>query len=298
MHNAKHADGNETGEGTRIVELVVTNNSALAGQSLEEVRFQEKSGTEVIAVHRNGEQLKGRLNLLRLKFGDTPLVKVPQGAMLGLRESRDVLVLSDLPLVSPRRNKKPIVLATFGVMIALAAMEVYPISLLAVAAVLFLAMARCLQVGEIYEAIDWRIVTMIIGMIALGTAVDQTGAAAWIAGNAVGVVGDVHPLIILGIIYLITTTLTEMISNSATAILMTPIAMETATAYGLDPLPFFIAIMFAASASFATPIGYQTNTFVYGAGGYTFRDFLRVGLPLNILFWLVSTVVIATIYPL
>lgn len=150
-------------------------------------------------------------------------------------------------------------------------------SLLALAAVLFLAMTRSILVAEMYEAIDWRIVTMIIGMIALGTAVEGTGTARWLAGGAVSLAGDVHPILILAVVYLITTTLTEMISNNAVAILMTPIAMKTAIAYDLNPLPFFIAIMFAASASFATPIGYQTNTFVYGAGGYRFSDFLRVG---------------------
>lgn len=297
IHNAKHAKETTDDEGPRVVELVVTNHSALAGQSISDVRFQERSGAEVLAVHRSGEQLRGKLGAMRLRFGDTLLVRVPEAALLGLREGRDVLVLSDLPVLSPRRNKKWIVLTTFGLMIGLAAANVYPISLLAVTAVLILVMTRCIQVGEMYEAIDWRIVTMIIGMIALGTAVDRTGAAAWLAGAAVGVIGDVHPLIILAVIYLITTTLTEMISNSAVAILMTPIAMETATAYQLDPLPFFVAIMFAASASFATPIGYQTNTLVYGAGGYTFRDFMRVGVPLNLLFWVVASVIISFVYP-
>lgn len=297
VHNAKHNERPEEREGIRVVELLVMNNSTFAGQSLEDVHFQERSGAHVLAIHRSGEQLRGKLGAIRLRFGDTLLVKIPQAALLGLRGSRDLMILSDLPLPSPRRNKKPLVLAVFAAMVGLAATNLYPISLLAVTAVVVLVITRCIQVSEMYEAIDWRTVTMIIGMIALGTAVDRTGTGKWLAQSALGVLGDVHPLVILGIIYLITTTLTEMISNNAVAILMTPIAMETATAYGLSPLPFFIAIMFAASASFATPIGYQTNTFVYGAGGYTFRDFLRVGVPLNLLFWLVASAIIPLIYP-
>ncbi|HLS27779.1 MAG TPA: SLC13 family permease [Opitutales bacterium] len=298
VHNARTAGNPDPDEDTRVLEVVVTNNSALAGQSIQEVRFQERAGVQVLAVHRQGEQLRGNLGRLRLRFGDTLLLKVPQAAMLALRETRSLLVLSDLPLLSPRTNKKWIVLGTFATMVGLAAAGVYPISLLALGAVLFLAMTRSIRVSEIYEAIDWRVVTMIIGMISLGTAMEKTGTASWVAGLTVGVADDLHPLFLLAAVYLVTTTLTEMISNNAVAILMTPIAMETAVAYGVSPMPFLIAIMFGASASFATPIGYQTNTFVYGAGGYKFSDFLRVGIPLNFVYWIVATLVIPLFYPL
>ncbi len=298
VHNARTVEGADSQNGeAHVVELMVMHTSPLIGRSLEEIEFYEKSCAEVLAIHRRGERLGGTVGKIRLRFADTLLVKIPRQNLAALRESRDVMVLSDLPVTSRRRNRKPLVIGTFAAMVGLAATGAFPISILAVTAVIFLTITRCIDVTEMYGAIEWRTVSMIIGMIALGAAVEKTGTAKWAAEATFGLLENPHPILILAIVYLVTTTLTELISNNAVAILMTPVAMEAAIAYELSPLPFVIAIMFAASASFATPIGYQTNTFVYGAGGYAFRDFLRVGIPLNLVFWIMATAVIPLFYP-
>jgi di/tricarboxylate transporter len=157
---------------------------------------------------------------------------------------------------------------------------------------------RCLNVEEAYGAIRWNILMLIFGMLAIGTSMEKTGAAMLIVANLALVAGSLGPLAVLSAIYLITSALTEIMSNNAAAILLTPIAMGLAVQLGVDPRPFVVAVMFAASASFATPIGYQTNTFVYSAGGYRFIDFVKIGLPLNILLWAVATLIIPIFWPL
>ncbi len=285
-------------EETVVVEAVVTNNSRFAGRTLRESRLRENFNALVLALHRHNENITRDLGQIRLKFGDTLLLRIAEEGLARLRGNNELLVLSDTSVAHARRDKQPIVLAVLLGVIVLAALNVYPISLLALAGVVILVGTRCLRMSEVYDAIDWRIVSMIVGMIALGTAMEETGAAAFLVEKMVALVHDARPIVILGAFYLISTIFTELISNNAVAILMTPIAYQTATALDLRPLPFLIAIMFAASASFATPIGYQTNTFIYGAGGYRFRDFIKVGLPLNLLLLFVVTLIIPLIWPL
>jgi len=287
----------QTGESV-IVEAVVTNNSRFAGATIRELDLRTKHQAALLAMHRFGENLTRNLDTLPLRFGDTLLLRLPETAMAPLRDSRDLLLLTDTTIPKARRAKRPIVLAVLAAVVGLAAFNVQPISILALAGVVTIVLTRCLQLKEMYEAIDWRIVSMIVGMLALGTAMETTGGAQWAADGIVGLLGDASPILLLAAFYGVATLLTEMISNNAVAILMGPLAAKTALSLGLDPKPFLVAIMFAASASFATPIGYQTNTFVYGAGGYRFRDFLRVGIPLNLLFWLLAVALIPLFWPL
>jgi di/tricarboxylate transporter len=285
-------------EHTVVVEAVITNNSHFAGKTLRESRLRENFNALVLAIHRHGENITQNVGQVPLKFGDTLLLRISQDGLARLGGSADLLVLSDTAIATARRNKQPIVLAVLAAVVGLSAFDVYPISILALAGVVVLVATRCLRMSEVYDAIDWRIVTMIVGMIALGSAMQNVGADKWLVDEVISTVGTASPILVLGSFYLIAMLLTEFISNNAVAILLTPIAYQTAMKLGYHPVPFLIAIMFAASASFATPIGYQTNTFVYGAGGYKFRDFLRVGAPLNLLFLVVVTLLIPLFWPL
>jgi len=281
-----------------VLEVVVTNNSRLAGRTVEDLRFFERYRAMVLAVHRRGSNLMENLNRIELRFGDTLLLKMPKERLSDFRESRDLLPLTDSVITPPRRDKRVLVMATLVVLIGLATFNIYPISLLALTAVVFLTLTRCVRVSEIYESIDWRIVSMIIGMLALGTAMERTGAAQWMAGGVVDVVRGQHPVLLIAGFYLLTSVLTEIISNNAVAVIFTPIAVQTAIGLGIDPMPLLVAVMFGASASFATPIGYQTNTFVYSAGGYRFSDFLKVGVPMNCLTLIIASIFIPIFFPL
>lgn len=197
-----------------------------------------------------------------------------------------------------RRDKAPIAIAAVLLVMGLAAFEVLPIAALAVMAATAIVALRCIDPEEAYASVRWNILMLIFGMLAVGLAMEKTGTARLIVENFAAIVGALGPVAILSAVYLITSLLTEIMSNNAAAILLTPIAVGLAHQLGVDPRPFVVAVMFAASASFATPIGYQTNTFVYSAGGYRFADFIKVGLPLNLLLWATATLVIPMFWPL
>ena len=173
-----------------------------------------------------------------------------------------------------------------------------PIAGLAVIGVALVLFTRCLDADEAFSAIDWRIIILIIAMLAVGQALDTTGAIALVVDTAKPLLLQMPAWAVLAVLYVVTSVLTEMISNSAVAIVITPVAIAVALQLGFDPRPFAVAVMFAASASFATPIGYQTNTLVYGAGGYRFADFVRIGLPLNVVIGVITVVAIPRIWPL
>lgn len=220
--------------------------------------------------------------------------------MEGLQElfERGDLVNLTEPSERPfRRHKGPIALAAVAFVMLLAALNVMPIVALALIAAVAVVAFGCLSADEAYGAIRWPILMLIFGMLALGSAVEKTGLDALIVAGLLNGLGQLGPLWVMSLLYLTSSAMTEIISNNAAAILLTPIAIAVAEGMGADPRPFVVAVMFAASASFATPIGYQTNTFVYGVGGYRFVDFIKVGLPLNLLFWLAATVMIPVFWP-
>ena len=231
-------------------------------------------------------------------MGDTVLLEGPPQSMRQLFDYQEMVNLvepSEKPL---RRTKAPIAVAAVLAMMGLAAFDVLPIAGLALIAATAVVALGCLEAEEAYRSIRWNILMLIFGMLALGIAMQNTGAAGLIVGLLAQAVAGLGPLAVLSAVYLITSALTEIMSNNAAAILLTPIAIGLADQLGVDARPFVVAVMFAASASFATPIGYQTNTFVYNAGGYRFTDFVKVGLPLNLLLWAVATVVIPLFWPL
>ena len=283
---------------TRVMEGVVGPQSRLVGRPIVGAGLVRLYGVYAIAIHRRGENIGLGGKNIRFDIGDTVLVEGPPA---GLRQMFDDGMLSNLTETEDRpirRDKAPIAIGAVALVMILAAFGVMPIAGLALIAAAGVIALGCLDHQEAYKSIQWEILMLIFGMLAVGKALETTGAAAVLVDGIAGQIGHLPPLVTLAAVYLITSVLTEFVSNNATAILMTPIAIGLAASLGVDARPFVVAVMFAASASFATPIGYQTNTLVYTAGGYKFTDFALVGLPLNLLFFAVSMLVIPAFWPL
>ncbi len=281
-----------------IMEGIVGPYSALVGQRVADLNLRRQYGTYILAIHRQRERLQSNFDQLRLAFGDTLLLEGPPEGLKRLFDRQDLVNLTE-PTEKPfRRSKAPVAIALVAAMMTLATFEVMPIAALALIAATGAVVFGCLDTEEAYKAIHWRILMLIFGMLALGRAMETTGAAMLLVQQVTGAVAALGPLAVLSMIYFLTSAVTEVMSNNAAAILITPIAIGIAEQMGVDARPFVVAVMFAASASFATPIGYQTNTFVYTAGGYRFVDFVKVGLPLNLLMWAAATFIIPLFWPL
>jgi di/tricarboxylate transporter len=286
-----------TAEQTITMEASISPKSQLRGKTLEEINLRRNYGIYVMAVHRNEKNISKQMDGIRLQFADTLLLDGPINGIQRLVKDGEIINLtmpSDRPV---RRSKAPIAILTMVGVMVLSALNVMPIAGLALIGAVIVMMTRCIDPEEAFDLIDWRILFLIFGMLGLSLGMEKTGAARLIVETVVATVGDVGPLAIFAAVYILTSILTEMISNNAVAVLIGPIVISLALQLGYDPRPFIMAVMFAASASFATPIGYQTNTFVYSAGGYKFQDFLKVGLPLNIIFAIIAILVIPAFFP-
>ena len=297
--NEMHDTGFEpvTAESTMMMEGSIGPKSMLRGRTLGDLRLRRTYGVYVIAVHRDDRNITESTDNLRLRFADTLLLEGPADGLQRLVADGGIVNLSTPSDRPVRRAKAPIAIgAILGVMV-LASFGIMPIAGLAVIGATVVMLTGCVDPEDAFDAIDWRILFLIFGMLGLSQGLDNTGAAATVVEFIVGLTGGLGPLAALAAVYLFTSLLTEMISNNAVAVLVGPIVIAMAVQLGYDPRPFIMAVMFAASASFATPIGYQTNTFVYGAGGYRFRDFVTVGMPLNLLFAVVAVVVIPWFFP-
>jgi len=268
------------------------------GPHARRAEFPSEIRAIILAVHRQGQNLRSRFENLQLDFGDTLLVEGPVDGIKRLMEERDFISLTETKARSFRRSKAPIAITAMLLVVILAALGVLPIAALAILAATAVLMLRCVDPQEAYQAVDWKVIFLIFGMLGIGFAVEETGGAGLIAHGVLNVVGGLGPVAVLSIVYVLTVGLTALISNNATAVLLTPLVLQIATQLGVDGRPFIIAVMFGSSACFATPIGYQTNTYVYGAGGYKFTDFPRVGVLLNILLWIVATVMIPWLWPI
>ena len=286
-----------------LVEAFVNPHSGIIGHTVREVNFRQRFRMVVLALHRKGRNVREQLDALPIEAGDVLLMMGTDQAIDALRQSEDLVLFDRARLPSTSQYKKiPIVLGVIAAVITTASFDWVPIELGALAGCLIVCMTGCLKSQEAYASIEWNLLFLIYGMLAMGLALDQTGAAAWLAGHVVDSVqqfvpGDNQSIAMLAVVYLVTTFFTEILSNNAVAALMTPIAIGIAAHLGIDSRPFIVAVMFAASAAFATPIGYQTNTYVYGVGGYRFSDFLKIGIPLNVLCFIVAMLVIPHIWP-
>lgn len=287
----------------KLLEGILGPRSEMVGRTLKEIGFRRNYGINVLAIHRQGTNLHDALNRVRLAFGDTLFMEGEPDAFRRLQEQKDFVALSEAPGTVIDRRKVRIGLGIALAFVLGATVGVLPVPALAMLAALAMILFGCVTGEQAYAAIQWNIVFLIFGMLGLGLAMDQTGAAAVLVNGIMALCGNFSPFVILAIVYLLSSTLTELISNNAVAALLTPIVIGIAEKIswqgeiGVDPRPFIIALVFGCSASFATPIGYQTNTYVYGAGGYKFSDFPRVGVPLNLVLWVVASVFIPMIWP-
>ncbi|MFT5471123.1 MAG: di/tricarboxylate transporter [Verrucomicrobiales bacterium] len=282
-------------ESAVLMEGIVGPASGLVGNTLKELNFRQRFGVIILAVHRRGVNLKERFEDVRLAFGDTLLVQGPAEKMNRLFAEKDFVNLSEPKHQPLRRAKAPFALAAIlGFMIfgAFSRQLEIPIIAFALAGVFLVLASRAIDAKEAYEAVEWKVIFMIFGMLGLGEALSSSGLASGVANIIKNAFQDNGPWILLSMMYLLAAILTEMISNNAVAALLTPLAVVIGIEMGYDPRPFVIAVMFGSSASFSTPIGYQTNTYVYGAGGYRFGDFVKAGLPLAIILWLTASFLI------
>jgi di/tricarboxylate transporter len=265
----------------KIAEILILSNSRLIGTTLKDLRFRQRYNATVIAVRRGEELIRERIGKLKLKFGDLLLVQGPKESFLGLQTTRELLVLEEKSLEGLRLEKAWIALAIIVGVVVVAALNWMPILVSSLTGVILMIVTGCLKPGEIYGAVRWDIIFLLAGLIPLGTAMDNSGTTKWLAENLVIAGGGLSGYWILFLLYLATAILTEILSNNATVVLMLPVAFEVANKLDYNPLAFMFVVTFAASNSYMTPIGYQTNTMVYGPGGYKFLDFTRVGAPLT-----------------
>ena len=280
-----------------LMEGIIGSRSGFVGKTLRELNFRQRYGVLILAVHRQGENLRENFEDVRLAFGDTLLVQGPAEGIHRLMQERDFLNLTEPKQRAFRRHKAPLAIAAISAVMLLSAFNFFSITVLALVAAILVVLTKCLDVEEAYETIEWPLMFIIFGMLALGQAMETTGAAHLIATGVTGAFGRFGPVVTLSVMYFVAMVLTELISNNAVAVLLTPIAFEIAATMGVDARPFTVAVMFGASASFATPIGYQTNTYVFGAGGYRFMDFPRIGVLLNLILWITASVLIPIFWP-
>lgn len=281
---------------TIIVEALIAPTSKLVGRSLRELRLRRRFGVYPIALHRRNQNLTDQLEEVKIEIADTVLL---EGASEDIQRMAQELDLTQLerPQSRPfRRKKAPIVLAALGATVFLSALGLAPIFVLAAGAVALVFLTRTIDSEEGFEAIDGRLLCLIFSMLAVGAALQSSGAVMIIVEALAPYLKLLPPFFVIWSIYLMTSILTELVSNNAVAVVVTPIAIAVGNNLGIDPRALVVAVMVAASASFATPIGYQTNTLVYGPGGYQFTDFLKIGLPLNLLIGLAASALIPLIW--
>ncbi|MCA8953320.1 MAG: SLC13 family permease [Planctomycetes bacterium] len=281
----------------RLFEAVVAPGAALSGATIRGADFRNRFHGAVIAVARNGERVRGRIGDIRLKGGDLLLVEAEPKFDDRARGSRDFLLVRSLEDSTPRQHgRAPLAIGILLLMVALATSGVYPMLVAAMLAAGAMVLLRCCTLTEARRAIDWSLLTVIAASLGIGEAMAASGAAELIARGILGSCAG-NAWLLLTAVYLTTALLTAAISNAAAVALMFPIATAAATALGVERMPFVIAIMMAGSASFATPIGYQTNLMVYGPGGYTFRDFLRIGVPVNLVAGVCTVALTPLVFP-
>jgi di/tricarboxylate transporter len=281
-----------------IAEVLILSNSRLIGSTLKDLRFRQRYNATVLAIRRGEELIRERLGKVPLRFGDLLLVQGPKQSLVGLHTTRELLVIEQKERENLRQNKAWIALAIILGVIVVAAFNLLPILVSALVGVILMVITGCLKPGELYGAVRWDVIFLLAGLLPLETAMENSGTTQWLAKNLVALGGDLSGYWLVLFFFVITALVTEILSNNASVVLMIPIAVKVAESLNLNPLAFMFAVTFAASNSFMTPIGYQTNTMVYGAGGYKFVDFFRVGGPLALLMMIIVPPLVILIYGL
>lgn len=290
--NRFHGNDLEQASEITVVEGVIPPNSNFIGRRIKDLRLRKGYDCFVVGLHRKDSNIKGELPHIVLKDGDSLILEGAMEDIDRLFENENILNASFMRHSQLDKFKASIAILTMLGVVILSAVGIMPIEGLAMIGAVLVIMTGCVTPELAYRTIDWRILMLIFGMLGIGVALQNTGGAELLMKQLVPLMQGLSPLIFLAVVYALTSTLTEFITNNAVAILLTPIVIGIATTLGYDPRPFVVAIMLGASASFATPIGYQTNTFVYAAGGYKFKDFLKIGIPMNIIMLIVAVLVI------
>ena len=283
---------------TETVEVLITPGCRMIGRALGELRLRRRYGVYVLAAHRKSQNIGRQQDELVVQVGDTLLL---EGAMEDIKRLADDMEMVDVSHPKQRayrRDKAPIAIGALVFVVLLSSLEVAPIYTLGFMAVAAILLTRCIDSDEALEFVDGRLMAMIFAMLAVGEGLDRSGAVELIVGRVEPLMVGLPPFAMILAVYLLGLILTEFLSNNAVAVLYTPIAIELAQQLGADPRPFVVAVMFSATLAFATPIGYQTNMMVYGPGGYKFTDFTKIGVPLNIITWLLCSALIPLIWPL
>lgn len=280
-----------------LAEAVIAPNSKLIGFTVKTINFRRRYGAFVLAIQTHGRTLRSKIGQISLNFGDSLLLQGSADALQDLRGNQDFLMTEEVKLDNFRTNRAIIAIGIIFSVVILSAFEVFPIMVAAIFGAIAMVTTGCINIKEAYANIDWMVIFLIAGMIPIGIAIEKSGLAINAAEGILNIFGDLSPTFILSGIYIGTVLLTSVLSNTATAIVIAPIGISMAITLGVNPKPFLMATMFGASTSLITPIGYQTNTLVYGPGKYKFFDYVKVGLPLNLIAWLLVTLLIPVFWP-
>ena len=279
-----------------LVEVVVAPGSTLVNETLASTNFRQRYDASVLALRRGEALIRKRMDRAQLRVGDTLLVQGPHESIDRLNNNRNFIVAQEVPRPDYRKSKIPIAVGIVAAVVGLAAATPIHIAASALGGALAMVLTGCLKPTEIYDSVQWDVIVLLAGVIPLGIALEATGGAELLADTIVAVGPSVPPIVMLGLMYVVTALLTNIISNNASVVLMVPVAVEAAGQLGANAFAFVLAVTFAASTAFMTPVGYQTNLFVYGPGGYKFTDYLRVGAPLQAIFAVVTTLGIAAFW--
>ncbi|MEF8797150.1 MAG: SLC13 family permease [Salinivenus sp.] len=295
---ATEADLQTLGPDETLVEVVVTTGSDLVGETIVSAGLQDFYRAAVLAIRRGGETAYERLTDFTLRPGDVLLIESKAETVDRLANDPNVLVAGELTLQRFRSAKLPIAVGTVLAVVGLAAFGVLPIMVAALGGVVVMIAAGVVKAAEAYEAVQWDVIFLLAGVIPLGRALSETGGADLLSRLIVSSAELLPPVLVLGLFYLLTAVMTNLISNQASVVLLLPVAVDAATRLDANPFAFVLAVTFAASTAFMSPVGYQTNLFVYGPGGYDFADYVRVGAPLQLLLAVVTTLGIVAFWGL
>ncbi len=283
---------------TNTVEVLITPGCLMVGRSLGQLRLRRRYGVYPLAVHRRNQNIGRKLDDVIVRVGDTLLLEGAAEDIQRLATDMDLVDVAQPSVRAYRRDRAPIAVAALVGVVVLAALGVAPILVLAALAVAVILVFRCIDSEEAFGFVEGRLIALIFAMLVVGEGLQATGAVGLIVEAVTPFLMTLSPFFLILCVYLMTSTLTELVTNNAVGVILTPIAIQLALALGHDPRPFVVAVMFAASAAFATPIGYQTNTLVYGPGGYRFTDYMRIGVPLNLSLAVSASAMIPVLWPL
>lgn len=287
-----------TGEEERLYEAVVTPSSFLIKKSIKELNFKELfNQVLVIGIRHRSGMLNTGLTKTSLAAGDILLLRGTEESIQSVNETDGLLLISETKSKVLNKSKIALTLLIMGLVLALAILDIFPIVLAAVAGAVAMVVFGIISTEKAYKSIDWKVILMLAGILSMGTALEKTGGSELIGQGIVNSLGEFGPRAVLCGIFGMTFMLTNVMSNNATAALLAPIAISISHSLDVDSRPFLMAVTFAASLSFLTPMGYQTNTMIYSPGNYQFKDYLIVGTPLNLLFWILGTLLIPIIFP-